>query len=188
MSAQRKLYISTIEFRPKPGESAQSMHLGWLLEFTTPSYWVVGLGMRAVLDREAMARLDPLSRELLENRARLFEADIDQALLNASRPGDVLSALSRANPWSVHISEPRAIPAASKNLSKGASIEQMLEQYILTLYRTALASEKPVKPRARKPARAPRTEVVSRGPANPIKTPPPWMLPNRHWARPLVHG
>jgi len=186
MSAQRKLYTSTIEFRPKPGESAESIHLGWLLEFTTPTYWVVGLGMRAVLDREEMALLDPLSRELLENRAKLFEADIDEALRNASRPGDVLSALSRANPWSVHIGEPRAIPAASKNVSKGASNEQILEQYIL-LYQTELAAEKPARPRARKPARAPSTEVVSRGPAIPIKTPPLWMLPPRHWARPLVH-
>jgi hypothetical protein len=79
VSEQRKLYFSSIEFRPKLGEATQSMHLGWLLEFTTPGYWVVGLGMRAVLDAEALARFDPLSRELLENRAKLFETDIDQA-------------------------------------------------------------------------------------------------------------
>jgi hypothetical protein len=188
VSAQRKLYFSSVEFRPKPGEPAQSMHLGWLLEFTTAGYWVVGLAMRAVLDREAMARLDPLSRELLENRAKLFEADIDQALRSALRPGDVLSALSRANPWSVYIGEPMAIPAAAKNLSKGASIDQVLEQYILTLYQRALAADKPVKPRAHKPARVSRAAIVSPGPVNPIEPPPPWMLPARHWARPLVHG
>jgi hypothetical protein len=184
VSAQQKLYFSSIEFRPKLGELTQSIHLGWLLEFTTPSYWVVGLGMRAVLDPEAVAQLDRLSRELLENRANLFETDLDQALRGAVRPGDVLAALSKANPWSVHITEPNIIPIPRSNVTKSSSIEQALEQYILTVYQRAFA-KKTVRSRARTSPRAQRPSMV-RHDIEPIETPPPWMLPPRHWARPLL--
>jgi hypothetical protein len=93
----------------------------------------------------------------------------------------VLNALSRTNPWSVHINEPKTIPVSQKTLSKGASIEQVLEQYILTLYRKAFAAEMRVKPRARKPSRVRRTAGVLPIAASPIEAPPPWMLPTRHW-------
>jgi hypothetical protein len=186
VSAQRKLYFSSVEFRPKPAETAEAMHLGWLLEFTTPVYWVVGLVMRAVLDTEAMARLDPLSRELLENRAKLFEIDIDQALRAASEPGDVLKALSSANPWSVHITAPSVIPTAEAKVGKSASIEQALEQFILTVFRRALAGHMPAQPRVRASTRVGRAALLPAAPAPPVETPPPWMLPARHWAR-LLH-
>jgi hypothetical protein len=185
VSAHRKLYFSSIEFRPNPAQTGESMHLGWLLEFTTPVYWVVGLVVRAVLDPEAMAKLDPLSRELLENRAKLFEIDIDQALRAASRPGDVLNALSSTNPWSVHITEPSVIPTAEAKVGKSASIEQALEQFILTVYRRALAANTPVQPRTRSSGRI-RRAVVPAAATPPVETPPPWMLPARHWAR-LLH-
>ena len=185
MSAQQKLYFSSVEFRPRPAETTGSMHLGWLLEFTTRVYWVVGLVMRAVLDSEALAKLDPLSRELLENRAKLFEVDIDQALRAASQPGDVLNALSSANPWSVHITAPTVIPIAAAKVDKSASIEQALEQFILTVYRKALEANKRAQPRARASSRIRRARVLSPEPAPPIEMRPPWILPARHWARPL---
>jgi hypothetical protein len=181
-----KLYFSNIEFRLRLDEFTQSMHLGWLLEFTTPSYWVVGLVLRAVLDPVALRRLDPLSRELLENRANLFEADIDQALRTALSPGDVLNALSRANPWSVHITEPSVISIARSNAGTSTSIEQALEQYILKVYQKALAAEKSVQPRRRTSGRIRHAAGVLAPPTSPIATPAPWMLPNRHWARPLL--
>jgi hypothetical protein len=40
--------------------------------------------MRAVVDPKVLAGLDPLSRELIDNRKCLFEADIDNTLLSAA--------------------------------------------------------------------------------------------------------
>ena len=128
--SKREIHFSLIEFRPDPSDSKRGVEwLGIALEFTTPSHWIVGLAMRAILDSD-LSKLDPMSRELLEKRSDVMEAEIKQILPRASQTGDVLRLLAANNRWSVHVTEPRTREIKDDSAAKDHSIELEFDKEI----------------------------------------------------------
>jgi hypothetical protein len=185
-TAKRKADFSLIEFRSNPANSKEGVeHLGLVLEFTTPHYWVVGLAMRAALDPKILDKLDPLSRSLLENRSTVTESEIDDALRKASRPGDVLRLLAHSNPWSLHVTEPRTVEWDHAAVKGDQSINQILEQYIFQVFKKAMAIE-PAKRIVE--AKKAHSAVPAARLQFPPEMPPMWMLPPQQWVMPLVRS
>jgi len=179
------IYFSSIEYRPNPLTSEGSMPLGLLLEFMLPQYWVVGLGVRAALPLEAIGLLDPMSRELIENRADLIVNDVDDALQKAMRPGDVLSLLSKNNPWSIHVTEPRTLVVEPQAVERIQSVDQAVDEFIVKVYRKTLEVGKPVVAgRSSWLAHFKSKEPVPPPEVSAMQT--PWISQTRHWMRPLV--
>lgn len=192
MSKKREVHFSLIEFRPDPSDSKRDVEwLGVALEFTTPSYWIVGLGMRATLDSETLSKLDPMSRALLEKRSDVIEAEIKKILPQASRTGDVLRLLAVNNQWSMHVNEPQTMEIKDDAGTKDHSIEQMLERYIFKLWTTPAQKPKVLrKPKTLQKPKATEVNMSSAEIAHPTKlpldVPPGWMLPPQYWSMPRV--
>jgi hypothetical protein len=192
MSKNREVHFSLIEFRPDPSDSKRDVEwLGVALEFTTPSYWIVGLAMRATLDSDTLSKLDPMSRELLEKRSDVMEAEIKQILPRASRTGDVLRLLAHNNQWSVHVSEPQTMEIKDDGATKDHSIEQMLEEYIFKLWSTPAQRPKAShKPKTSQKPKATEVKMSTAENVHPTKLPldvlPGWMLPPQYWSMPRL--
>lgn len=174
----KKMWHSRIDFRPNPADpKVDVVNLGHLLEFTTESYWVLGMVIRASLDEASLTAVDDLSRAILDDRESVIEKEVRSVLPKARKPGDVLALLSAGNRWSLHISPPRvlAVPALPK--AKNVSVEKTLENYTMSLFT-----------RDRVPARRSKSGAQKRTPrpAVTVGAAPAWLLPPTYVMVPMV--
>ena len=177
--------MSRIDFRPDPADpDKDAIGLGLLLEFTTENYWAIGMVMLAAIDDAALARLDELSKKLIENREHIIGQEIRRTLPQAKKPGQALPLLAAANPWSMHISTPVEFDVSKMRPETGASVEKIAEQYALSLFPRDHASAK--RKTAASVTSSSRDIVCN--PAlvlGPEDCPPPWILPPSCVFRPL---
>jgi hypothetical protein len=195
MGTSERPAFSLIEFRPDPSTNARAVDLGMLVEWTTDEAWVVGLGMRAVVDEAKLSGLDALSRELVVNRSAVIEKEILGAIQSATEPGDVLKILATRNTYSMHITAP--IPfELPRARTRDHTLDETVSHYILTLYKRAIAAAKVADGVRAADLMAPRRRVstllrLGRAAepladlALPIDMPPPWIMP-RTFIRPLA--
>jgi hypothetical protein len=192
MSA-RKLWFSTVEYRPNPVDAETGViGLGFLIEFTTDKYWVVSAVLRAGIEDPQIAGLDDLAKPVLQHRSEVISKEINRVLPFIHEPGQALSRLAASNPWSIHISEPREIEVTAE--ASDESVESIQEKYAYSIYWTrwlpamqarevayaAAERERPLGARTQGPELNPTSAV--RIPAN---VPPPWLLPPASVIRPL---
>jgi len=129
--SSKKIWVSEIEYRADPADSKKDViHLGLLVEFTTPEYWAIGYAIRAGLDKSKLAGLDDLSRTLLEHRGDVITRELDQILSKVKKPGDALGFLAAANPWSIHVSHPRLLDVPASVVRNVATPDQMVLKFI----------------------------------------------------------
>jgi hypothetical protein len=179
---KKKVWYSRIDFRPNPADPAKGViNLGFLLEFTTEEYWVVGMVILAALDKAAMATIDTVSRQLLENREDVIEREVRQILSQAERPGQVLPLLAAANPWSLHIGAPEELAIWIKSDTTDASVEKIAEEYAFSVFMTNQTRAKAAAPGERSVVRSAVQVNV------PEYVPAPWILPPTCVIRPLLH-
>jgi hypothetical protein len=193
MSA-RKLWFSTVEYRPNPFDAETGViGLGFLIEFTTDKYWVVSAVLRAGIEDPQLAGLDDLAKQVLQHRSEVISKEINRVLPFAHEPGQALSRLAASNPWSLHISEPREIEVTAE--ASDASVESIQEKYAYSIYWTdwlpsvqkqeaayaAAGREPPL--RARAQGAGLNLTPAARTPA---EVPQPWLLPPAAVIRPLT--
>lgn len=193
MNIKRTLYYSLVQFRVNPANEACGVeHLGFVLGFTTDRYRAVSLAIRGALNPEFMNELDPLSREILENRADIIKAEIERACSSQASPEHVLRAVSDANQWSLYVTQPQ-VTEMTGEVPDAASVARVAEEYVLELFR-----EKhwlPVIPSYQEPqVRSYEfTDALSYQPDCNEETtlghgiiPPPWMLEPKTWVLPVT--
>jgi hypothetical protein len=66
-------------------------------------------------DSKRLARLDELTRNLLEHRMTFMTREFEQVLPKAEKFGDVLGMLAARNRLSLHVAAPRSLKLASRN-------------------------------------------------------------------------
>jgi hypothetical protein len=185
----RKIWYSELQFRWNPIDPTQGlMDLGYAIEFTTSTYWVVGLAVRATLDESYLAQLDDLTRKLLDERMAVLTRELEQTLHKATEPGDALVSLAARNPWSIHVTAPRSVilSASERKASDNATAEKLTENYLFKIFELA---------RREKTDNAPTWPHVfhvgstlasaTHDNPTPLDAAPPWMLPPKTMIRPL---
>jgi hypothetical protein len=178
----KNAWFSTIDLRPDPTDAAGALSLGYLLEFTTEDYWVIGMIMRATIDDYRIAAFDQLTKRILDDRVHVMKAEINQILPRAKKPGEALALLSSANPWSLNVSSPSRLALPDQRSVRGASVEKLLEKYVYSLFFKDRAPKRQTRPA---PKRTSARSIATR----PLdKIPAAWMLPPTYVMRPLVHG
>jgi hypothetical protein len=187
----RKAWFSTIEYRPNAADPETGViGLGFVIEFTTDKYWVVTAVMRAGIEDAQLADLDDLAKQVIQHRSDVIQKEIARVLPSAKEPGQALAFLSAANPWSLHVSEPRMIEATVD--TPDASVERIEEEFMFSVYWAswlpavqAREAGRVVRvPQQRAPAQEPG-DGMARVPAD---VPQPWLLPPSKVIRPLVRG
>jgi hypothetical protein len=182
----RKLWFSTVEYRPNPADAETNViGLGFLIEFTTPKYWVVSAVLRAGIEDLLPASLDDLAKQVLQHRSEVISKEINRVLPFAREPGQALSRLAASNPWSLYISEPREIEVTAE--TGNASVESAQEEYAYFIYWTrwlpAVQAREAVSAAAEPGPPLPvRTQPAAR---TLVDVPPPWLLPPAAVIRPL---
>ena len=130
----RRAWFSAVEYRPNPADSKTDViDLGFLLEFTTPKFWVVGVVVRAGLTDEQLAGVDDLTRKVLEHRSDVLAREVDRVLPLATRPGEALSLLASANPWSFNVARPNEVELPATT-AKQNTVQEALEEYVYSFY------------------------------------------------------
>jgi hypothetical protein len=183
----RQIWFSELQFRWNPIDPAQGlMDLGYAIEFTTSTYWVVGLALRATLDETYLAQLDDLSRKLLEERMAVLTRELEQTLPKAIEPGDTLATLAARNPWSINVTSPRSVViSVNERATDNATAEKMTENYLFKIFELA-RREKTVNTSAWPHLfQFGRTAVPAHDNPTPLDIAPPWMLPPKTVMRPL---
>jgi hypothetical protein len=183
----RKIWYSELQFRWNPIDPAQGlMDLGYAIEFTTSTYWVVGLALRATLDENYLAQLDELTRKLLEERLAVLTRELEQTLPKAAEPGDALVALAARNPWSIHVTVPRSmvLSASERKASDNATAEKLTENYLFKIFELT-RREKTDSALASAQLFHVGSEFAARDYPTPLEVAPPWMLPPKTVMRPL---
>jgi len=177
MTAKHKICYSVVQFRREPNADGRgAVCLGFIIGFETKQFAAVGLAVRASLDERMLAGLDPLSREMLENRQDVLVAEVDAALNGHRKPKDVLRALAAQNPWTLSVTPPKEAELdVAPDLDK-ASVQKVAEDYVLRLYSRSLLQTQPVEPTLG--ALAPRRASQGHGLDLEIPSlPAPWMIP-----------
>jgi hypothetical protein len=182
MSMRKNAWFSTVDLRPDPKDPGGAVSLGYLLEFTTEDYWVIGMIMRATVDDSRIAAFDQLTKKILDDRVHVMKAEINQILPRAKKPGEALALLASVNPWSLYVSSPSRLVLPDQRSVRGASVEKLLEKFVYSLF---FADRVPK--RRRRPALTP-TSTHSIPERRSDEIPPAWMLPPTYVMLPLVHG
>lgn len=144
---QRTAHFSIVELRNNPARpEAGGKSLGLVLEFATDEYWVVAIAMLATIREEDMLRMDPLSREIVENRVKILKSEVRSVLPKIGQPGDVLRSLAAANPWSLHVTSPRDIQITDKATIENRSIEQLVDKFVFTIFGKQLVPAQDMRP------------------------------------------
>jgi hypothetical protein len=186
--SSRKLWFSTVEYRPNPVDAeAGVIGLGFLIEFTTDKYWVVSAVLRAGIEDPQLAGLDDLAKQVLQHRSEVISKEINRVLPFAHEPGQALSRLAASNPWSIHISEPIEIAVTVE--ASAASIERVQEEYAYSIYWTTWLPVVQAREAAQARAgRGPplRTRNLTPAARIPADVPRPWLLPPAAVIRPLT--
>jgi hypothetical protein len=190
----RKLWFSTVEYRPNPADAETGViGLGFLIEFTTDKYWVVSAVLRAGIEDPELAGLDDLAKQVLQHRSEVISKEINRALPFAHEPGQALDRLASSNPWSLHISEPREIEVPAE-ASDVASVESIQEECAYSIYWTRWLPAMQAREvayaeaeRARLLRRTQRSDLTLTSSAGRMPTDilPPWLLPPASVIRPL---
>jgi hypothetical protein len=183
---ESKVWYSTLQFRFDPHRpSAGLLDLGFAVEFTTSTYWVVGLAVRATLDEKYVSGLDDLTRKLLEQRMAVLTREVDQTLYKAEQPGDALMILAARNPWSIHVTSPRTLTLtpSERKASDKATAEKLTEEYIFKIFnRETAAHHVPSQKQRQHPysqtCATTDDEATTEGDT-------PWILPPKTVMRPL---
>jgi len=177
MTAKRKVHYSVVQFRRQPNaDGAGAVNLGFIIGFETKQCAAVGLAVRASLDEKMLAELDPLSREVLENRLDVLVAEVDAALNGHHKPKDVLRALAAQNPWTLCVTPPQEAEVSVAADFDNASVQKVAEDYVLRLYSRNVLEAQHTGPAVAAPA--PRRVVPTHGLGSEIPAlPAPWMIP-----------
>jgi hypothetical protein len=187
MTARNTTWFSEVAFQADPADAKHGLiNLGFLLEFTTSNYWVVGSVMRGTLADEQLTGLDELSRSLIEHRVDVIKREMDRVLPAAKEPGSALALLAAANPWSFKVTPPRRVHVPSTVQVGG--IEKVLDGYVSSLYVTEWLPSVQAQETPATRAAAPRRAIGARPVSIPLDLPKPWMLPPTAVMRPLVHA
>jgi hypothetical protein len=177
----KNAWFSTVDLRPDPKDPGGALSLGYLLEFTTEDYWVIGLIMRATIDDSRTATFDQLTKKLLDDRVHVVSAEIKQILPRAKKPGEALALLASANPWSLNVSSPSRLVLPDQRSVRGASVEKLLEKFVYSLFSKDRVRKQPARPATRRSSH----KIPAR---QSDEIPTAWMLPPTYVMRPLAHG
>lgn len=187
----RTLHYSVVYFRTDPAEVAPDprLRLGIILGFSTKTYSVVGMAVRATLDEAVLENLDPLSRELLEEREEVIRGEIKAVLDKAHRPEDVLALVAERNHWSLHVSHPKSVQI-DESTADAVSIDKIADDYVFDLWGRVFRPEA----RAAKFVRTESHRVLTSEEARHLPStadenamPPPWMLSTQVFKLPNVY-
>ena len=194
MRKANQFQYSVVQYRRDPTEpDDNSVVLGFAVEFATSDYWVVALGMRATLAEDELQRLDPLTRDLLQDPSDLLKGEIISALRGVQKPGDVLRRFAANNPWSIHVSPPKSAQLPRGKSTHEASVQRLSDEYLLHAFVTELRPQETLKlepavKRKRGAPRVPQHEPAFDEAASDLRstTPPMWMV--RHqFEVPILH-
>ena len=185
---------SLLEYRPDPARPTEGrLGLGVALEFTTARYWVVGLAMRATIEKASLDAMDRLTKDVLENRVAVVAAEIQAVLELARQPGDVLRLAASRNPWSISIGVPVPLKVPAIEDGERASVERILEEYVFHIFTRQHAIEDRVSRKrngaaARRLAELSGTSLLSHAPEAAAlgDVPQAWMLPTKSWIMPRL--
>lgn len=134
MSVQRTFWYSQTWFRVDPTQpGADDLFLGYILGFRTERAWVVGMAMRARIDPDVEARLDILSREMIEARSEIFQSEIGAVIEACTGPEQALQMVASRNPFSMNVTVPVSRVVDLPRSLDAASFEKLTEEYLITI-------------------------------------------------------
>jgi hypothetical protein len=192
MSRKQTFHYCMIQYRQNPMDPrANTKTLGFVVGFSTPKVWAICIAMRASIEADFLASLDPLSREILESRSKIITSEVDAVISSDKSPDMILAEISQRNSYSLFVTSPRQIELEVAS-NHDESVEKAAEGYVLTLYSKIVEIQKA---RTEKTIMEPELAYEDAESARmssdafadiSIDIPPPWMLPLTYRFRPIV--
>lgn len=139
MSAMKqRVYHSRVLFLRDPATPEDApVDLGVLVGFTVEHRHTVGLLMTAAVSKTLLASLDPLSREVLENRVSIMRGEILDVLDEADKPEGVLRLVAERNFLSLHVTAPSSMMVDMPGDPQTATAQKLAEDYSLFMFAKA---------------------------------------------------
>jgi hypothetical protein len=181
--ARKKFYCSPIVFKAEPVADGGPL-LGFIMGFKAGQSWVLAMAMRKRIDAAFLNALDPLSREVVENREKILTAEINEVWDRHTTPAKALEEVAARNCWALCVRPPRGSMVEISERPSDAILDNIsaLKKEFAVAFWSRLAPGAKAQPA---PIRHIR-HVASAHSAVPTETPPAWVLHQLVWVRPAL--
>jgi hypothetical protein len=107
---KQTLYHSSVLFRTSPEEEVANMqHLGFVIGLNFGAHLVFATLMRKSINHTFLSSLDALSKEIVENRSKIIDSEINAVWHKSETPQAVLKEISARNTWALYVDRPHRV-------------------------------------------------------------------------------
>lgn len=182
MTRKQTFHYSAVVFRSSPvAADTPAQVLGFVIGFKAGIHLVFATMMRKSVGSTFLNSLDQLSKDIIENRTKIIDAEIGEALNSYRTPAAVLKQVAARNAWALYVTPPRALSVEVRKSADSAPSEwnALFKDYAVALWHREVTEAK-----AKTHQIAPVKVTL---PETPSDTPPAWMFDPTFLVRPTFN-